>query len=574
MKSEAPRPAGDPTESVTRNTERPSFPVQSVTLFLLVWFLFVAKALLYISITPMWEGFDELFHFAYVESLASTHSLPVWGETFIHSEIAESTAYLPLAGLMPRLVAGPDKLSYREYWALAEEERESMKDKLFGLKASSEARSISDVPLYQVQHPPLYYAFCAIIYKVTDNMSLVSKVFILRLFSVLLASTCVIAAALLVNETDLPFAPAFAGLVALLPGLYVDIGRVGNDSAGVALFAFLFLGMARFARNPSPGRAALVGMVLGAGLLTKAYFLTALPALALFSILLAYTQRDRKRKFVQNMVAALLIAIAVGGWWYVRNYQLYGTFSGLQETLHFPTVGLAERAKAAFEISWALVLKYLFVTFAWISGWSFIQLPKVAYIPFVILFLIALAGVARYAVEWRTSRLWSERMGGVPEAAMLLVGCFAIGIAYHRVNAYATVQHMGGPGGWYLYALVVPISFLLSLGIWNIHQKRARWVFVALFATIGAVEAYGLVFVLIPYYAGVAVSTNGWGVRFLEPFARVLSPEIPARVAFTKPVAITPFFISVVAGLCCVFELAVLGLIARWRTGQGTQKGS
>ncbi len=572
MKSEAPRPTGDPTESVTRNTERPSLPSRGVTLFVLVWFMFVTKALLYISVTPMWEGFDELFHFAYVESLASTHSLPAWGETFIHSEIAESTAYLPLAGLMPRLVAGSEKLSHREYWAMDREKRESMKEKLFGLQASSEARSTSDVPLYQVQHPPLYYALCAIIYKVTDNMSLVSKVFILRLFSVLLASTCVIAAAFLLNETDIPFAPVFAGLVALLPGLYIDIGRVGNDSAGVALFAFLFLGMARFARNPSPGRVALVGVTLGAGLLTKAYFLTALPALALFSIFLAYTQRDRKRKFVQNMVAALLIAIAVGGWWYVRNYQLYGTFSGLQESLHFPTVGMAERAKAAFEISWTLVLKYLFVTFAWISGWSFIQLPKVAYVPFVILFLIALVGVARYAIEWRTNRLRSERMSGVPEAAMLFVACFAIGIAYHRVNAYATVQHMGGPGGWYLYALVVPISFLLSLGIWSIDPKRALWVFAAFFATIGAVEAYGLVFVLIPYYTGVAVSANGWGVRVLEPWTGVLSPEILGRVAYTKPEAITPFFIGVLAGLCCVFELAVLGLIAWPRTDSGTPR--
>ena len=237
------------------------------SLFVLVWLMFTVKALVYIAVTPLWEGFDELFHFAYIQSLASTRSLPVWGKTFIESEIAKSTAYVPLAGLMPQLARGSEKLSYRDYWEMEAAERDGLREQLHRLEASANRLVPSSVKLYQTQHPPLYYALCVPLYKAMEGRSIVDKVFAIRFFSIVLTSTSLVAIALMVKEKRSRFNAVFAVSAVLWPCLYIDIARVGNDSLGAALFSFIFLAMTRYGSRQTFGRAVALGVLLGLGLL-------------------------------------------------------------------------------------------------------------------------------------------------------------------------------------------------------------------------------------------------------------------------------------------------------------------
>ena len=532
-------------------------------LFPLVWTMFIIKGLVYVAVTPLWEGFDELFHFAYIQSLAANHALPIWNKTFISSDVAQSAAYVPLAEFMPQVTPSSEKLSYLEYWRLDERERNKLKESLAEMRADSRQMAPSPIALYQVQHPPLYYALCAPIYVAMDSLSIVDKAFAIRIFSVLLASVAVIAGALVARKEGSPLNLMLGVSIALWPCLYADIARVGNDSLGIALFSLLFLAMIRYAEEQSPGRAATLGIILALGLLTKAYFLTGVPAIVLFVGFLALFKRKNAKQVIWNGCVVLVCAVVIAGWWYFRNYHLYGTFSGLQESIYFPEVGLTERVQAALKIAWGLVLKHLFVSFCWVSGWSFLHLPRPAYFVFVILFVVAGYGIARSTFSLTKQRAeLSNVMSGLV-AALCLTAFFTLGVLYHEINTYATIHSMGGPGGWYFYAIVVPISFLVSFGVSGTGRKFSRYFFLVMFVAVMMLEVYGFLMVLAPYYTGIAVPTaNGWGVNFVGSPTLIFSRETVTRLLANKPSALNSGTLTLLASDYLVIQGVVLWCFA------------
>jgi 4-amino-4-deoxy-L-arabinose transferase-like glycosyltransferase len=534
-----------------KHTRKEAFPF--FLFFILVYLLFLIKGFLYASITPLWEGIDEPFHFAYIQSLAANKSLPVWGETFLDTDIARSTAYVPLPPLMPQLVHGK-KLSYADYWQMQPEQQKELQKDLFALQADTDKIVPSPVRLYQVQHPPLYYLLCVPFYKLMNSSNLLEKVFALRLFSIFIASLSVIAAALVGRRFGL-IGTLMLALMVLLPGFYVDVARVGNDSLGAAIFSFIFALLCFYDDRPSASKAFLAGILLGLGLLTKAYFLAAIPATIAFFAFLFVKDRQRQRSILIHACILILCAAALGGWWYARNYLLYGTFSGLQESIYFPSVGLSARIRAALQVNWLLILKHLFVTFSWVSGWSFLHLPKPAYAIFIVLFITAGGGLLKYLFNQKEHPLKNHAF----VAAALLIGFFTLGVAYHEVNVKATVKIMGGPGGWYFYALAAPISYILALGLAHPGRVWARWSFLLLSAGLVLTELYGFFRILLPHYAGLArPAADGWGLQLLGhlPVGKTL-----ARLLVDKPAILSPAIVAVVLALCVILYL---GMIIAW----------
>lgn len=74
-----------------------------------------------------------------------------------------------------------------------------------------------------------------------------------------------------------------------MPGFATNVARVSNEPLAILLFALMiWLGLRILNRAPDGVSAVVLGAVLGLGLLTKAYFLTAVPAVLL---LLLYKYR-------------------------------------------------------------------------------------------------------------------------------------------------------------------------------------------------------------------------------------------------------------------------------------------
>ena len=62
----------------------------------LLWALFLARGAFYCAMLPLWEGWDEYAHFAYLQRAVSTIALPRM-DVKISREIDESMRLTPLA---------------------------------------------------------------------------------------------------------------------------------------------------------------------------------------------------------------------------------------------------------------------------------------------------------------------------------------------------------------------------------------------------------------------------------------------------------------------------------------------
>jgi len=63
----------------------------------LLWIALILQGVLFISTTAIWDGFDEPFHYAYIQALAETGTLPVYGKSLVSRELTRSFELTPLS---------------------------------------------------------------------------------------------------------------------------------------------------------------------------------------------------------------------------------------------------------------------------------------------------------------------------------------------------------------------------------------------------------------------------------------------------------------------------------------------
>ena len=74
-------------------------------ILLVLWLCFLLRAVFYCALFPMWEGYDEYSHFAFVQHVATNASLPLAVQTRASREIEESLKLVPLPWLLRNLPA-------------------------------------------------------------------------------------------------------------------------------------------------------------------------------------------------------------------------------------------------------------------------------------------------------------------------------------------------------------------------------------------------------------------------------------------------------------------------------------
>jgi hypothetical protein len=248
-------------------------------------------------ITPPFQVPDEQDHFAYVQRLAETGRPPT-GDSQRYSQ--EQT--LVLAGLRFRPVAAQAAIGI---WSRAERQR---LDRALAARPNRRGSGSAGTATPQ---PPLFYALEAVPYLLARSGSLLDRLALMRIVSVLLAGATVLFVYLFVREV-LPSTPWAWTVGALALGLQplfgYTAGAVNPDSLLYLSSAALFYCLARgFRRGLTPRLAVATGVALAVGLTTKLTFLGLLPGAALALLLLAFRQREG------SVVPALrLAALALG----------------------------------------------------------------------------------------------------------------------------------------------------------------------------------------------------------------------------------------------------------------------
>jgi hypothetical protein len=238
-------------------------------------------------------------------------------------------------------------------------------------------------------------------------------------------------------------------------------------------------------------------VVLGLGLLTKAFFLCAVPVVAVMFLW--------RRRWLPLAVAA-----AIPGWWYLVNLRATGSFSTAIQDAGLKHLTLADRLRQIPNVNWWTGLDSTFFSHIWFGGWSFLQVRSWIYHVFAIVFLAAIVGLV---VAW-TRNNPSRRYITFVAA---LYALFSVGIAYHVLITYLA-NGISSSAGWYLCAVIVPEMLLLTAGL------RVPAVLASAFALL---DLYGMLFVALPYYNGlIAHRPNG----FLEAFHMGQFPDLVQRL--------------------------------------------
>ena len=345
--------------------------------------LFMILGVVYSLATPIFEASDELWHYPVVKHIADGRGLPVQQpgvEALWQQEGSQPPAYYALAALVTAWIDTDDL---------------------------SEVRWLN--PLANTGKPLAAGNKNLVIHTAREAFpwrGSALAVHLIRFLSVLLGASVVYLTyrlALEVSPQRSDLALAAAALVAFNPMFLFISGSVNNDNLIVPLATLILWLVVRTLRQGwlSNGRALLLGLLLGLAALTKLSGLALLPLTAAVLVIVAARRRAWGALFRWGALIAVPV-IAVAGWWYLRNWQLYGDPTGLNAMLDVagrrPERFTLQRLRGEFQ---GFRLSYWGV----FGGFNVIG-PQLLYGFYDFLMLVGLAGwiawLARRRGQWRS----------------------------------------------------------------------------------------------------------------------------------------------------------------------------
>lgn len=254
-----------------------------------------------------------------------------------------------------------------------------------------------------------------------------------------------------------------AALVAFTPQFIFVHSAVSNDSAVIFLSTLALWLLVRILHGQDGKADLALGIVLGLAALSKLSGLMLWPLAAL--VILTRVRQPRSwPRVLRDLVLIFGVAVLVSGWWYVRNWQLYGEPTGLSVMLQIvgpreppPTLAQLGREFEGLRISfWA--------TFGWFS----ILAPTWIYDVLDAVSLIALAGLI-----WG---LWRHVGPPVPREAWLITLLMAwLGLLLVGLVRWTSLTP--GTQGRLMFPAISSIMILLALGWcqWVPRRWRPYW---------------------------------------------------------------------------------------------------
>jgi hypothetical protein len=465
----------------------------------LAWLFFLLTGI-FISLTlPLGEGFDEPYHFGYIQYIAQTHRLPPGPHLHLSVELESFLQHHPMGWRLQQIF--PDFHTQEHYWQESASDRETDDAVIRNLRfpGSYVEGSARFAEQYESHQAPLYYALSAPLFlRLSRSFSLVDTFLVMRIWSVILASAVVPLSYFLARYASAsPVVPGFvAVLVAMFPGLYPDLARISNDALMVPLAAAVLVSLSRWLDSRTTGSAFLLGLTLVAGLSTKAFFIPI--ALAVLLILIAV------RQFRLAAITALTSAISC--FWYIRNAWITGSATGLPETVSSQSTILSS-IQSVGSIQWWDVLKLTAVSHIWMGNWSLLQYRSWMYEVVMAFFAIGVLGFVIHLARDRSPILLS---------LCLVYATFGLALAYYATQV---VQQTGVPiiQGWYLSPMVPIEAIVFTIGTEFLFRKWFRYAAAFVATCFLTLMIYGNVFIAAPYYTGLTDHAPSGHLRAYHP---------------------------------------------------------
>jgi hypothetical protein len=494
-----------------------------------IWAAFVLRLLFYATAFPIWEGFDEWAHFAVVRHVAAGEPL-VARNALVPLDVAASMQLAPMPRTLSNLPG--EAVNHEQFWALSAADR-TQREADFRAIPREYADQPSRIEGYEALQPPVYYWLAAPLLWVLRSCSLATQVFALRWAAVALSSLAIPLIFLLGRAVfrDDRLALGCAAIAALMPELAVTAARVSNECVAIPLYTAVTWVAVR------KRSWIAVGVLLGIGLITKAYFLAAAAGVA------AAFWAPR----------SLLIAAAMSGWWYARNLWTTSTVSGLSEAVALRNTPVRSLLQSMDTLPWGRALDSILFSHLYFGGWSSLMVRSWMY---HLLYLAIAASVLGLMALRRN-----------PEVRPLayFYGFFWVAQLYNTLLIYAT-KGVPTSMGWYMYAVIGAEVTLCVAGLRRLVGGWAIGVGAILF---GLLDLYAMNAVALPYFTGL-LGRKANGALAAVRFADVHPWELFTRLAAFKPAHVTS---GAMAALWSLYVIATVGLVvAGVRLGRGVKR--
>ncbi len=261
-------------------------------------------------------------------------------------------------------------------------------------------------------------------------------------------------------------------LAAFNPMFVFTNARVSNDAAVTAFGSLAIWGAVRLAvKGLSWKGLVLTGAALGLAALSKLSGIVLAPAVGfalLFDSLRLWRETDegpssqRLRRIVARWGCAVLPALMISGWWFVRNVILYGELMGVDAWLsHTATV----RAEPIGLLAVLPELQGLEKSYWAMFGWFNIAVAPWMYTFWRLLTSAALAGLALFCLDQLTPR--RSQVSG-QRGLLVLTAAFILNLA----SVWRFIMIVWGAQGRYLMPTTSSISILLMLGLNRLVPER------------------------------------------------------------------------------------------------------
>ncbi len=440
--------------------------------------LFLVLATVYNAVSTPFEAPDEIGHFYYVVHLLQTGRLPVVPAdtpppSYEH-EGAQPPLYYVTSALFVRVLSAPLRLDLEDAGAPLDINPHS-----------TCGRPDACYNVVYLAHDPHQERF--------PYGGRVRVLHVVRLWSSLLGMATV-AGVFAAVRSAFPGAPAAAwlaaGLAAFTPEFLFTAGAVSNDNLVTALTTWgVYLALRLLRDGLRWPRTLGLGLLAGLAALSKLSGALLLPLALLVIPLAAMLQRPRllhqkssSHSFaiphlsfvIRHSSFVILSFLAVAGWWFLRNWTLYGDLTG--------TLPILDALSLRHGMSAGVLIRELPGLFcSWWGVFGCTVPPAGFYLFYLPLVLVGLAGLVVAILQLprpprrkSSSRRFTDSPTRLFVALLLLVWLVLMLAAYIRWN-----WAIHAPKGRLLYPAIVSVAGFLGRG-WACWAARRRWLTPAL----------------------------------------------------------------------------------------------